>query len=86
MPRVDERRDVLNEIDAGELDEPYLIKHASDYGRIAASPPLRGLKTMLTSLFDGMRRAHRPRQIREQVKTVLPSAPRQVVEQGTTRR
>ncbi len=26
--RVDEFRDILSEIDAGELDEQYLIKHA----------------------------------------------------------
>lgn len=86
VPRVDERRDVLSEIDAGELDEQYLVKNASDYGQRATSHPLGGFKAMITDLLNGVMRVRHPKQIREQVKTVLPSVTRQVVESRTTRR
>ncbi|MBI5029788.1 MAG: hypothetical protein HZB51_04620 [Chloroflexi bacterium] len=33
----DAPRELLSEIDAGELDERYLIKHARDYGRRGTS-------------------------------------------------
>ncbi len=70
---VNERRDVLREIDAGELNEYYLIKHTSDYGRHAATQPLNVLKTMIANWLKLRILSSRPKQIGEPVCTVSRS-------------
>ncbi len=48
---VDEHRDLLCEIDAGELDERYLVKHSADYGRHTAAHPVRALRSFISRLL-----------------------------------
>lgn len=73
-PRFDEFRDILSELDAGELDEQYLIKHARDYGQQEASHPLSTLKANIAHLLNSMRRFYRPQSIDHSVKAVSRSA------------
>lgn len=57
-----ECRDLLRELDAGDLDERYLIKHAGDYGRTAGADPVSRLKTLgahVLNLVMGLRRRNR---------------------------
>ena len=72
--RVDEFRDILSEIDAGELDEQYLIKHARDYGKQDASHPLNTLRANIARLLNSTRRFSRPQPIDQSVKAVSRSA------------
>jgi hypothetical protein len=50
-PFENERRDLLREIDAGELDERYLIKHSPDYGRRPTAHPVSALQRFLGRLL-----------------------------------
>lgn len=72
----DQHRDIFREIDAGELDEAYLIKHASDYGKRAEIQLLRLLQAMLARLINLIARAARPKQVVKPVKTISHSTAR----------
>lgn len=49
-PSVAEHRNIVSEIDAGELDEYYLVEHAGDYGHSKGSQRLKILKTISAGL------------------------------------
>lgn len=65
-----ERRDLLREIDEGELDERYLIKHASDYGGRMASRPIKVLKAAAVNLLTLAIRFSRTKRSAKPMKTV----------------
>lgn len=48
----DEYRDISSEIDAGELDEQFLIKYANDYAGGLVLRPLGTLKTRFVDLLN----------------------------------
>jgi len=67
-------RDILREIDAGELDEEYLIKHASDYGKRANAFQLRSaLQTISAKFLNLIVRFTRSKRISQTMKPVLRS-------------
>lgn len=61
-PSAEEQRDLLSEIDAGELDERYLIKHSSDYGRRTAMHPIRTLRSFIRRFLHARNPIVKPRQ------------------------
>jgi hypothetical protein len=48
---ADDHRNLLREIDAGELDERYLIKHSPDYGGRTTAHPVNALQSFISRLF-----------------------------------
>ncbi len=53
--RDDEFKDVLSEIDAGEVDERYLVKHAGDYCTLSGLHPLCMVQTGIANLLNRLR-------------------------------
>ncbi len=54
----EECRDLLSEIDAGELDNVYVIKHAGDYGKRAALPLASAVRAVVAKLANAARGRH----------------------------